>query len=513
MHKNSSQFLFERYSAQLGEMVWHSYAVDEAIPKISREHFESICACIKQLPHLRERKPIRFLEIGAYAHFTGQLLGNEMDIDVTLTDISPKTLLYGQLLAEGDGIKATPTLVACDFHRLPFQDYWFDFVYIASSVHHSRTPEVVLAEAVRVLSHDGILYLQNEPCTRLFSFYQFLSNREDQFTAFERRLADKGLLRTLSSPFYGARSESLFGMVENDKIPLSLYLKEVGGECDIVELGHDYKACMGPFDHEIMARRDLDGKQLEQYIRTFMMEEFGSCEALLGDREKCLGFSLPTEKAIDDMSKRVAQAVGHLSAAETPQACERGIANIFGAVLRLVARRKTGPRAGTGERFSRLLKLRNDVWLDSKFEEDTGIRFDETLSPEIQSDNKETLSHWFVPGDWEHFRERNGVVSMLNVKNVSRVHVPIGRKRILLLVRFYAVEHQSGPYRLRISCGKTCVDEHVICQSESRLGRLYIEYVDDDIAFELSRMDGTPMAEYGYLRISILRIVAVSGGE
>ncbi len=118
--------------------------VDSRIVESTILHHKKIHKVIKQLAKIPTHRPLRFLEVGANAHYTGQLLASGLDVDATMLDISSNALRHGQELAIKQGYNSKATLVACDYHELPFHSSYFDVVFIAAAVHHSQRPEVVL---------------------------------------------------------------------------------------------------------------------------------------------------------------------------------------------------------------------------------------------------------------------------------------------------------------------------------------------------------------------------------
>ncbi len=123
--------------AIMGEVLWHSLTVDPTIDKISRQHLKAIKDIIDE--HYKKpmtKRPIKVLEVAAYAHTTGYLLAQDIDAEVVLTDISVDTLSLGQLRAGPVlGSLSTVKRVAADFHDFPFVYGQFDIVYISSALH------------------------------------------------------------------------------------------------------------------------------------------------------------------------------------------------------------------------------------------------------------------------------------------------------------------------------------------------------------------------------------------
>ena len=143
---------------QLGEHAWHAFTADTAIATESLAHRDRIEAVGRQyLPGLDWRSA-RILEVGAYRHYTGHLLAGSACRDYVATDLSAAAALRdGRQQAERDGVPGSATLVAADFLDLPFSSDVFDVVFVAASVHHTRRPEVVLREMLRVIKPGGLL--------------------------------------------------------------------------------------------------------------------------------------------------------------------------------------------------------------------------------------------------------------------------------------------------------------------------------------------------------------------
>src|SRR5262249_4568390 len=193
--------IIECYGPQLGEVVWHSLHVDNRIAAMSEQHAASILRVVDRCPVRPVGRPIRILEVGAYAHYGAHRAAAMLDGVSVVHDVSPASLRLGLEGARAAGIDVNATLVAGDFHDLPFSSDYFDVVFCASSIHHTFRPNRVLQEMLRVTRGGGALQLENEPIGRALSFYGFRSNRHAEFTPFEAELARRGTLFTFSSPF------------------------------------------------------------------------------------------------------------------------------------------------------------------------------------------------------------------------------------------------------------------------------------------------------------------------
>ena len=159
------------------------------------------------------------------------IFAQQYDWDITLSDISVQTLALGARQAQMNGLDPDQARrVAIDFHDLPFPDGAFDIVYIASALHHTRRWQMVLKELQRVTAPNGLLILQNEPCRRFFCFYKFPTNRPEKYRPIEVELKQQGIIKTIAEPFPGSCPETLFGMIENQKMPLPEILQILSSE-------------------------------------------------------------------------------------------------------------------------------------------------------------------------------------------------------------------------------------------------------------------------------------------
>ena len=71
--------IIDKFIPQLGEITCHALTVDPRIVKMTTAHFQSIVVAIdKYALKSSQQRPLRFLEMGANAHYTAQLLTKEL---------------------------------------------------------------------------------------------------------------------------------------------------------------------------------------------------------------------------------------------------------------------------------------------------------------------------------------------------------------------------------------------------------------------------------------------------
>lgn len=330
----------------LGEILWHSTTKDESILQVSHNHAYDVLDHAKRYLRDHGEAPLRFLEVAAYAHITGYLLAQRHGWNATLSDISVETLALGARHAEQNGLDpARVRRVAVDFHDLPFPDAAFDMVFICSALHHTLRWQVVLGELLRVTAPGGILVMPNEPCLRDFCFYKFPTNRPTAFRPVETELQRLGILRTVAEPFLGSRPETLYGMVENQKMPLPEILHLLGGQGTIEYLAINSQANMSSLDQAFLAARTVPRKLagLPATIETELTKRLDEARKKLTSTDVALGIRFPDPEEIAEMAARVARDVAALPLPAAPAASafsknqRQPLSALAGATLRRIA--------------------------------------------------------------------------------------------------------------------------------------------------------------------------------
>jgi ubiquinone/menaquinone biosynthesis C-methylase UbiE len=98
------------------------------------------------LPHSR------IIDIGAGKGLLAQEMVQRFNARVTMVDVAS----YNQ----------TPLpLTVCDSRRLAFADSSFDYALLSFVLHHSRNPEMILREALRVARE--VIVIENDVCGKL----------------------------------------------------------------------------------------------------------------------------------------------------------------------------------------------------------------------------------------------------------------------------------------------------------------------------------------------------------
>lgn len=491
------------YGPQLGEMIWHSVHLDPRIETMVEAQGAIMRGLVERHGLKPSHRPIRILEVGAYSHFTVHQLAAELGGIGIANDISPAALRVGASLAKAKGIAVGDTLVASDFHDLPFSSGYFDLVFISSAVHHTFRPWIVLDELFRVVRPGGVLHIENEPVGRGFCLYQFRSNREASRTPFERAVEERGLTRILSSPFPGSRDEEMFGMIENDRIPLDIYLDAFARHGEPLALDLVHENLLGPVDHAALALpRDA---QLATRLHDLLSPLLREAAQSFSEQDLLLGFSVPRREQIWSLCYATAEALRALPAPEDPTYRQRA-ASLFGASLRASFRQTGGTESDL--LFRRSLPRQDGVHVD--FPEPDSLRLDlmDRRLPEIGTASEADLAKAYPPEDWQRFLEVYDIVSMLNRKGRVVIRLPKLPQGGVLLMRYYAVA-KPQPYVLRVLAPSGELGSQVIAQAESQLGRFRVAPDTAEVTLQLTLLDGTPIEDDASLHLSVAQLLPI----
>lgn len=446
--------LVKDYQALVGECAWHSLTVDPTLKKVSDDHYTHIVNSLQHYGRLVHGQKLRILEVASYAHTTGYRLQEEQGCDVTLFEISAKALELGRRMAKADGIAAQPRLVAGDFHVLPFEANSFDVVYICSAIHHTWKYDVVISELQRVLAPGGLLLVLNEPCHRQCCFYGFRTNRPTGFTKFESILNDLGILRTFAEPYLGSRPETLFGMIENQAMPLQHLLELFNSTTRIVDLVLTPETCLGELERSWIENRHLDSESLANIIERDLVERRVEALQHFDEMAKGMQFNLPELSQLQPLAQEVARALCKLPPESDGRQFRIGLSEIFGAAVQLVAEKPAGQ------------VHRPEKDLREAFEEKDGIIYafdsrirrlllhDSSVVPDIQIASEKEIAQFFPPDCWQYCAriadEGSRIVTLALVAQSGRIIIPGGQRPLLIVLRYSCVVPEHRHVRIRI---------------------------------------------------------------
>src|SRR5664279_2351576 len=101
--------IIEVYGPQLGELAWHALHMDATLAAVSEKHAASILKAVQRWSIKPRGRPIRILEIGAYAHFGAHRAAAALGGISVAHDVSPASLRVGLDGARAAGITGEVT--------------------------------------------------------------------------------------------------------------------------------------------------------------------------------------------------------------------------------------------------------------------------------------------------------------------------------------------------------------------------------------------------------------------
>lgn len=494
---------------QLGEFVWHQQTRDTTVDDMSQRHLATLRVLAKEIQARGLKRPLRVLELGAYRHYSAHLLADEMGAEAWLSDISASALEFGRDRATELGLRRIGQICAADFHDLPFSDAYFDIVFIASAVHHTQRPELVLREMARITRAGGLIWLENEPVGRAACLYLYNCNRPESYSRYEQALADAELLRLVSSPFHGTRPEEMFAMVENDRIPLDLFLTELQAAGTLDYLHLEIGTTCQAMERRLAAISDKHPNDAAVHLVPVIAEAFERArrDDWVAD---AMGMREPTLCEIHTVAQRFADAYRAVQAARDAVARQRAQARLYGAALQARLRRGEDGKAGSNEVFRRHPESVNGCWLDTEGRSGAAFLGMRAQFPDVYAPaNEAQVQALFGPLGWTTVTEQFGAISLTNLGDSVCLPAPAAARAILLM-RLYTVPLADAPYRISIRQGNRLVTQALVAQAESRLLRGLVYAGDGDIVVEHFDGRGRPLTIERNLRISVLQMLSLA---
>lgn len=498
----------ERYGPQLGEIAQHEINVDAGIVKTSDWYFDIFDGLLNRFHDAVSVSPTRMLEVACYRHILSYRFARERGFEPTLFDVSDQDLDVGRQIAASE--RGYPThfdRVVGEFHNLPFADGHFDLTFVSAALHHTRSPELVIAEMMRVTRDGGYFYCQREPVERLFCFYKFPGNRAYAHTGFEKHLVERDLTRTICSPFPGARNAIVFGRIENDRISLDKWFAAFAPFGKIVEEVLYHEGLLTSLDKEVLAREGTSEAEIAEFIRRRLTQEVDIASQKQTDQDRLLGHILPSTVEIDEKARQVASALKARDKRRESPEWRRQMARIFGASIRILVRRKNGEQRND-EKFRRHLSSRGCVLLDNSAYD--GLLFWDRLMPDLAKVDLSTLRTFFPERDWVIANEKPGLRVMGSLRGNADLFPNLHSPAVLALRYSVIVDQKLPVVRILMTYkGETVVDE-VVAQSEDRVAKISCDDAAAPVGMHLLALDGTPIDLPMRIRVSVAQAVPLT---
>lgn len=490
----------------LGEVLWHSATLDESVYQVSKDHEVKILESYKK--YLSKKEKINFLEVASYAHITGYLLANNYGWNCTLSDISVETLSLGQRQAEKHGVmNSLVRRVAVDFHDLPFNDGEFDVVYISSALHHTLRWQKVLEELFRVTSNDGILILQNEPLARKFCLYKFPANREDAYRKSELALKEAGILATVAEPYPGTRPETLFGMIENQKMPLDQILNIFHKFGITKELVIDSKICMSDFDYQVL-QFSRSEPFLSKAIENGLIRRIKRARDEFTILDGQIGINIPSDLELSVLASNISNDILTLPRSDSSE-YKISLGSIFGGALSAVIQRKFSGHTGNIRKLRYNSGERKGVVIGLPPKVMSVVEGAIDMLPDIQEATRSDLFSCFPAENWSlggseslRFLVLRSEKGTIKIKNSG-----VG-SRYLVLVRLYG-SPTDCPFTVSLAMGGNVLDQKHFYQAESLLLRkdFVAKNGDHELSLSISNIDGNKLLKLPIVTIAAIRMV------
>ena len=492
--------LIGEYQALVGECAWHSLTVDPNLGQVSDAHYHYVLSALDDHGRRSRAHEMKVLEVASYAHTTGYRLQQELKCDVTLLDISAKALQLGRRMADTAGISARPQLVAGDFHALPFEADSFDLIHISSAIHHTWKYEIVISELQRVLAPGGLLLLLNEPCHRECCFYAFRTNRPANLTKFERALNDLGVIRTFAEPYPGSRPETLFGMIENQMIPLRRLLDLLNSKTKITKLVLTPGDCMGELEKFWLDSRHKGPENLSNIIESTLAERRATAMQYFDDVAEGMQFHLPSPEQLRPFAQQIAQSLCNLPSVSDQERFRTALSEIFGAAVQIIVEKPNGQAH------------RRNPALQDGFEKKGGIVYafndrirrillhDCSLLPDIQAADENEIANFFPADCWKFSaqgaEQGRPIVTLMLKSQPGRFNIPPCQQKLLIVLRYHCAVPEGGHVRIRIQHRDRQLYLERIWQSESLLWVAILPSANDVTGLDLFREVTGPNGEY-----------------
>jgi hypothetical protein len=295
----------------------------------------------------------------------------------------------------------------------------------------------------------------------------------------------------------------LFGMIENDRIPLGMIIGPLNAAGKIVSLHLTPQISL--LDRSILALPGDD--DLEKNIASILLSEVEHARELLTERDRLLGVRLPEADDVWRLSYEVAPGLRRLAGLKGPEA-ERETARLFGAALKATVIRHGG-RDMPAAMFRRQPAVQDGVHNDLPILPGVLLHLTEQSIVAIENGDPDSLARVYPGTDWEFCREHNGLVSMLNLGPRCRIVLPAVSSAAILMLRFYAVA-SDRPYRASLRSREGApLASVVIAAPESFLIRELVPERCEDVYIETTTLDGHPIDLPRHLRLGVGRLIPV----
>lgn len=503
--------LVEMYSPQLGEITWHQFTADPRVHSQSVDRFNEI----NEIIQANNIVPNKIFELCPNDRYTAHLLSDRYGCEAYLLDISKRAMEAGVESAKSLGLKTNFVGVATDFHKIPFEDESFEFVYVHQSLHHTDFPNLVIKELLRVLKKGGILLIKDEPVRRGNCLHLFPSNRFESLSAYERFLFDHGLLAYLAHPTGGARPESIFGMIENQKISLSTYTEVISEFCEIDKVKYN------PDDNEWTHATKLDKNIWEMFkapttisqklISSRLRDAFEEARDYYSMDSELMGLRCPEDHEIEDLAARIIKNFSKILPLTNYNERKKAIFEAFGGEVSILATKNKSENISNRDGIASISPkyIPNQIVYKKLVYKNNFIDMENPCLPNLQDSDMEMLSSMFHQDDWSIVMDPGEIRSVVNLNSSPQIFFPLMHKSSVLLLRYYAVAGTS-PYRVAFYIDDKEIATDWICMSESRFLKHICMESPRTLSIQMFDLRGAVIDLHENMRVGFLQIFQFS---
>jgi ubiquinone/menaquinone biosynthesis C-methylase UbiE len=134
-------------------------SADDAREYDAMDHAAVNAQFVTDLLAIVEDGPLQVLDLGAgTAQISIELARRTSQLHITAVDAAPSMLALARSNIAAENLTSRIEPILADAKRLPFANNSFAAVISNSILHHIAEPQVVVAEAIRVSIHGGLLF-------------------------------------------------------------------------------------------------------------------------------------------------------------------------------------------------------------------------------------------------------------------------------------------------------------------------------------------------------------------
>jgi hypothetical protein len=299
---------------------------------------------------------------------------------------------------------------------------------------------------------------------------------------FETALAKAELSRIIGDPIPGSRPEILFGMIENQTVPLGGLKAELRRWGTIEEFTAGTNEMIGDFEKALLARRNGTDQEIEQFLLSELTRRVDEVRPSLTPDDVALGYSLPSEAELKELAERTAPLVRQLPADSSSDEYVDGTAALFGAAVKLVVRKNGRTRTKPSKPLRYSWGSRAGVVIGYPPEVNRLLEGALDLLPDVQTAPEHELRKAFPSDDWTLVDTEVKVRVLVSRGTRATIRCAgLERESTVTLLFRVNLAHDGENYRLRISHDGIPLKEVAVYQADSMLIQASVRVTEPEI--------------------------------